>query len=66
MLRRVAERPKGKGVEEARRLLEKEVERVLAAVGVEAFPWRVPKDRTLADRVREQALGILEQALAGP
>lgn len=66
MLRRAAERPKGKGGEEARRLLEKEVEEVLSAVGVEAFPWRVPKDRTLADRVREQALGILEQALTGP
>ena len=49
----------GVGAAEAAALLTRGVEEVLAPVDSESFQWSDSRDRTAADRIREEALGLL-------
>ncbi len=64
LLRRAVEQrkkraPADPNLAEAEKLLTVGVQRVLAPIGVNELRWHIPKDRTVADRAREQALQLL-------
>jgi len=54
-------------VADARRVLDEGVRNVLAVHDPARWEWRIPKDRSTADRVRERILRALQElAVAGP
>lgn len=61
MLKDIATRSSDAGL---LKLLQEGVRKVLAPIGVNELSWRVPKDRTLADRMRREVLQKLLENLS--
>jgi hypothetical protein len=59
MLQRFAKTEKGEQRAEAEKLLTEGLKKVMEPIGVNELSWHVDKDRTLADRLREQAIRLM-------
>jgi hypothetical protein len=59
MLQRFAKTEKGEQRAEAEKLLTEGLKKVLEPIGVNELSWHVDKDRTLADRLMEQAIRLM-------
>lgn len=59
MLRRFAKTEKGALKAEAEKLLTEGLRKVLEPIGINELRWHVDKDRTSADRLREQAIRLM-------
>jgi hypothetical protein len=59
MLQRFAKTEKGERQAEAEKLLTEGLKKVLEPIGINELSWHVDKDRTLADRLREQAIRLM-------